>query len=588
MANPKNPLDDYSIYTYHIALFMHKTHEGLKKEMESFDWQTKTSRDEANGSCLLNSVMDPFQLIQELKIQQIAPSVSSEFRTSPFGTFSFRIVEPGNCIFITKIAKLMKKYETKAFASAVWGVKIKFVGRFEDSQIDEILDIKEITGILADIKSSFTQMGSTYDLSFVMADTSGVGQNDLHINSIYLGTIVEPVSFSEVKTLEEAISKLQEKLQKNYDNEVERLFGETKMRKIRYNFSIQDSDIAGYALDGLDQNHYKDEKYYFTFEKNTPIAHAFTTIIHRCPELLKLVGDSKDAWKKPFHIDGKMYQILSNVEYSEDEILVNFKISMYYGLDAEIEAGESKTVNDITTHTLYEFDFYYTDNYNVDVINFDMTANVGLILYLGGSPKLTDDAQIRANKVEHDGAVGSGDRGGTVFSTNDKANGEHPFKQKKIKTTGASGDIAIFGVQDSSFGGASSQHNKDRTAALESLAKYCSIDSVSKNLNIRGHADLLKRCFSTGNSLGSSESIWVKLNIFARDDEPTNGDPRVRYFYDGVYSIIGIEHIFNDGKFVQELTLLMMDFEWINDIEGDSDSPVETKNSDDINETGDE
>lgn len=587
MANPKNPLDDFSIYTYHIAIFMHKTHKKLLSEMDSFDWQeTKTTRDSANGACLLNSVTDPFQLIQELKIQQIAPSVSAEFKTSPFGTFAFRISEPGNCMFITKIAKLMKQYDTKAYASAVWGIKIKFVGRFPDSEIDEILDIPSITGILSDIKGSFNHMGSTYDLSFVMADTSGVGQLQEHSNSIYISTMVEPVTISEVETLGDAVSKLQETLQNNYNEEITRSLGETQLRKIRYDFSIKDGEIAGFKVDGTLQDHINDKKYYFSFPKNTPIAHAFTTIIHRCPELMKLVGESKDDWRKPFHLNGKMYQILSSTEHSDEDIVVKFEIGMYYGSESEIEPGETKTTNS-TNHTLYEFDFYYTDNYNTDIINFDMSANVGLILYLGGTPRLTDDAMNRLSKIEHDAAVESGGKGGYVINKNDKVDGEQPFKQKNIKVTGGSGDIAIVGVQDNAFGGASSLYNKDRTAALESLAKYCSIDSVSKTLSIRGHAKLLQQCFANGCSLGTSESMWVKLNIFSRDDENNGSDSRVKYFYDGVYSIMGAEHIFMDGKFTQELTLLMMDYEWLNDIDtGDENKTPEPKKSDDIKEPG--
>ena len=63
--------------------------------------------------------------------------------------------------------------------------------------------------------------------------------------------------------------------------------------------------------------------------------------------------------------------------------------------------------------------------------------------------------------------------------------------------------------------------------------------------------------------------MWVKLNIFSRDEEIEGPDNRARYFYDGAYSIISAEHVFNDGKFTQELTLMMMDFEWMKDVVGE-------------------
>lgn len=566
MANPANPLDKYSIYTYHLAVFMHSTNTGLQEAFDSFDWQkTKTTRSEPSADvegCLLNSVMDPHQLIQELKIQQIAPSVSSEFRASPLGLFSMRIAEPGNCMFLTKVAKLMKKYDTKAFASAVWGIKIKFVGRLPNSEIDEILELPPIVGMLIDIKGSFTQMGSTYDLSFIMTGTAGVGQLPEHSNSIYLGTIVESASISGVKTLKDTIQKLQEKLQNNYDEEMRRTHPNTEMRKIRYEFSIDDPDIAGFEVDGMLQDHPSDQKYYFTFEKNTPIAHALTTIIYRCPKLMALIGDSKEAWRKPFHMNGTMYQILSNVEYLDSEIVVRFKITLYYGSESEVPEGGTVTTN-TTTHTNYVFDFYFAPDYNIDVLSFDLTANVGLILYLAGSPRLTSDAILNSNNTGYDGAIGDDTQAGYLVNKNVKTENDVPYKQHEVPTDGGTQDIITHASNNTSVGGGSSKYNEDRTAALESLSKYCSIDSVSKTLHIRGHAELLNRCLTTGDTFGTTQGIWIKLNIWSRDEETGQTD---KYFYDGVYSVVSIDHVFTDGKFTQELTLMMMNFEWLKDV----------------------
>lgn len=561
MSKPENPLDKFSIYTYHIAIFMNASQKGLEEEIADFDWEkTKTQRNTANGSCLLNSITDPFQLIQELKIQQIAPSISSEFKTSPFGTFSMRIVEPGNCMFLNKIKKLMDDQKTKAFVSAVWGVLIKFVGRTPDSDIEEDVETPVIYGILADIKSSFNQMGSTYDLSFMMTNTMGVGQLPEHANSVHLGTLVEAINISEITTLSDALQKLQTAAQNNYDKQVEISTPGTNMRKIKYSFSIDDSSgIGDFEIKrggGVGKDNRNKEKYYFNFEQNTPIAHAITTILHDCPKLMKLIGDSKDAWRKPFHMDGKMYQILSDTYLDETEVIVSFKVALYNGSDKSIKAGDTVTVES-TSHTLYEFDFYFGDNYNVDVINFDLTSNAGLLLYLGGTPRLQIENTLGYNGYEHDGTIESGENPGSKVSKNKKYDKETPYKTNEITTTGADNDILTFAAYDNRMGGSTTEYNKERTEALQSLAMYTSIDAVQKTLQIRGHGKLLAQCLDPGATFGSNQGIWLKLNIFSRDDETGQRD---RYFYDGVYSIISADHIFNDGKFTQELNLMMMDF----------------------------
>lgn len=570
MARPANPLDDFSIYTYHIALFMHSNYSALDEEMKTFNWDsaftTRTEPSSVSPHCLLNSVTDSFQLIQDLRIQQIAPNVSSGLKNSPIGQFSLRISEPGNCMFMTKISKLMQNLKTKAFASAVWGVKIKFVGRDPENEIIEVLDIPNLFGMLIDVRSNFTHMGSTYDLSFIMSDTVGVASLPEHASSLQLGTLVLPVAISKVKTLGDAISQLQVKAQKNYDTEVAKRYKANNMKKIRYEFSVDEkAKIAGYELDGQVKEYLNDPYVFINFPANYPISEAFTDIVHRCPKLLKEIGESKDAWKKQGHPGAKMFQILSSMETTDTECIIKFKLSMYYGTPS-MPTYQQPVFVGTTTHSLYEFDFYFAPEYNIDVINFDLSANVGLIMYLGGTPNTTKDISLgttRADGGKFEGTVGEG---GSVNPTNKALKEMDSQDNPQIAVTGLSGDIlscpntpnkALTG-----HGGASSKSNKARTEALESLAKYTSVDGITKTLNIRGHAEILYRCLDKNSGFGVTEGIWIKLNIYTRDDDDSEKPQTDKYFYDGAYWVVGIEHVFAEGKFSQELSLIMMEFEW--------------------------
>jgi hypothetical protein len=570
MANPQNPLDKYPIYTYHLALFMHHDQDALEQEMRSFDWEnTPTTRKDYNPSvpsCLLNSVTDPFQSIQELKIEQIAPNVSSGYRASPWGQFSIRIVEPGNCMFLTKIKNLMGYYDVKAFASAVWGVKIKFVGRTETNDI-ETWDVDPMFGMLVDIRSNFTQMGSTYDLSFVMTDTMGVAQLPEHANSLQLGTMFEGVTLSGVTTISEAFNKLQERLQYNYDQEVQKRFPNADAKKVRYQIWVGDEEISDYPLDGSVTNKKRDAEKYFSWPKGTAIADALTEIVFRCPQLAAAIGDSKDVWKKPFNIGGKMYQILTKVIPASNEIVVAFYLTMYYGAPNEIKAGSPQTYK-TTTHYLYEFDFYFAEKYNVDVINFDMSANVGLILYLTSTPRNTVANQLNLDGVAAGkNAVKEGNEAGIVVDENKKIEKHPDWPEDELNVDCGKRDMLVMANYPDYISqgrpGGETKGDKSRTQALESLAKYSSIDNISKNITIRGHYDILDISLRRGSTFGTTDGIWVKLNIWSYDEETGQRD---KYFYDGVYQALGIQHSFMDGKFTQELTLMMMNFDAIQDL----------------------
>ena len=167
------------------------------------------------------------------------------------------------------------------------------------------------------------------------------------------------------------------------------------------------------------------------------------------------------------------------------------------------------------------------------------------------------------NRKEHESAIQSGDNPGTKVSTNDKFDKETPYKENPVEASGGEADFIPVALHDRAFGGASTDSNKERTAALESLAKYTSIDSVSKTLHIRGHSGLLQQCFNPGDTFGTTMGIWLKLNIWSRDDETGQRD---KYFYDGVYNVVTIDHIFNDGKFTQEMNLLMMNFDQLKEV----------------------
>jgi hypothetical protein len=550
MAKPQNILDALKIYTYHIAIFMAADEQQLAGQLSNFSWTTKTSRTEPNNFCILNSVVDPFQMVDELQINQIAPNVSQDSKLSPIGEISLRIIEPDDCMFITKLIKIMSKVNINVFAEAVFAIKIKFVGRDADSNIiDENSNLPELPPIfclMSNIESSFNQMGSTYNLKFITKNTYGVNDGRGFENSKFIGSIGTGVSIEEVTTFNDALSKFQEKLQYEYDRYI--INDETVKigRKLKYEF-ICDNEIGNLPISTkiTTKDTTENSKARISFGPNMQICDCIHTIAERCPELLKMIANSGDGVKRPFHVGVKLYQIVSSVIYNTNNVVVKYEVVLYKG-------AKDKDGSEIPEENKYEFDFYFAENYNVDVINFDIIGQGGYYMLLGASPTDYMSSTLVAERKDKETPTSELTTPKTIDG--DKSSKSNDSTTPTTKTNSIIIRPPFTEAMKTGFSNNSLQYAKERAQALDVISRYLSVDNVQKNLRIRGHFGLLKTCLTT--MIGVKSGTWVKINIFSRDPETGHRAP---YFYQGWYQVIGVTHMFKDGKFEQELNLLMLD-----------------------------
>lgn len=547
---PKNPLNDLTIYTYHIALFMGKSQTQLEEYISSFDWTKGTHRSSAEGFCLLNSVADPFQSVQELRIEQMAPCISSEFKTTPFSMVTMRVVEPGNCMFVSKIAKLMQSEEvnTTALGDACWAVKIKFVGRTPDGEIvDDFNDIDPLYLTMTNCAGVTNQAGSTYEMQFIMNDTFGVGELEQHSASIRVGSVRNAINFKAL-TIGEALDNLQFELQYAYEEDKKSKVEFKDMRPIRYVIQTSSDEIREMKLDGVNRD-YADPKNpsFFIFESNKPIQHCIQEILYRSNQFTRYISANPEVWSTPYHVNGKMSIIESRIDMLDDEAVVTFNVGVYEGA-----ADREGTSQGNTNHFLYEFDFYFAEDYNVDVMQFDITFENSFLLYL------TTDNRDTVDNIHNTSDKMAGNAGEAVITTGERIENQGKDLPATETAEGTRGDIfmpaPVPEVVRRGFPGASQEGSAARTQALLSMAKFTSLDAIQKDLRLRGHYGLLQKCL---NGLGAEQGIWVKVHVKTRDEETGQVD---NYFYDSEYQLMSITHRFMEGKFEQDLSLMMMNF----------------------------
>jgi hypothetical protein len=53
-------------------------------------------------------------------------------------------------------------------------------------------------------------------------------------------------------------------------------------------------------------------------------------------------------------------------------------------------------------------------------------------------------------------------------------------------------------------------------------------------------------------AFGTTRGIWVKINVFQVVD-----DVKEPFYYTGWYQLMAVENVFSNGKFTQNLALLM-------------------------------
>jgi hypothetical protein len=542
MANPANELDKYTSYTYHFALYCHSSLTAIESitSFPTVETERYSGVDDNGATLLINTVKDAHQIIDDVNFAYINSFVNMGTPLVPAGELSMNIVEPGDCMFLQKLKSAMDKHQVSKPSFIVFGLLVHFVGRTTDNDI-ESFSMPIIPMALADMKANFDHRGGNYGMKFIMMCTMGSTSNPSLAHAMAVSRIPATITFM-AKTVGEALSNLVDGLQKNYDrtkvNE-----DQANGRKLKY--SIDPGEYGGKKLRNTSaDNSSADTAYHFSFSEGVPISDAITKILMSSSEINNAVGEAGPNFKKQLHAGAKIFTILPQYKPNDGEVLLDYQIKKYDGDDNE----------------KYEFDFYFSDTPNVDVISYDVSFSQMTLAYLGSNLDFGVAGHRRdAVEAKAESHAEAGDR----ISKNEKQDQEHVIPNPTTVDASPNDVIVPQSSPNEAMRGYSTVQPADvpaKKAALIAMAKAMSADYAQKTLRIRGMPQLLKSCVGQSGIIpfGVTKGLWAKVNVFTRtfiDGEP---GPKIPYFYQGYYHIISIQSNFKDGKFEQELTLVMV------------------------------
>jgi hypothetical protein len=552
MAKPANELDKYVTYTYHFELHAARSWDELKNDDK--ESEARTSRFECNETLVINTRKDAHQVIEDVHFDVIGPIGTTN---TPIGVSDVKMTvkEPGGFSFIEKLKDKMDKLEATNLCNVVFGLKIIFVGRTADNEV-EILPLRQIPLVLAGIDGSFSPEGGVYHLEFVCNDTMAstrLGPQGQHLNYAFIG---KAISFKS-KTIEDAFKALEKGLNDNYESIYNtELDNNKKAKKIVYKLEI-DPKIKGELASTVKDNRAPDALMNFIFQPTESVTSVISKILNSCPDLCLKIAESSEALKRPLHKGMFMPVITAKVYPQATEVQVRFVVSIYEG--------------GVLGKNTYEFDYFFAGaGKNIDVQTYNVKFTNVLALtatkqLAGAALHLNLDAQASTKEPLY------------------YANSIHPNvtqDENKRKVTRSEinqkpGDVALLPVPTAS------SLQGFNTVPFLSLAAIRSAENAYADfggaiepeqiMTIRGHYKILESCIShpdksETDSVATGGSIFAKVNIYMPDDRTfssskdknavfTNG--KRKFFYDGYYNVYLVTNKFTGGVFTQELRMIM-------------------------------
>lgn len=563
---------------------------------------------------LINGATDASYVITSAKwtTATAAGAVHGDRMTSIAVEGSLQISEPKGIAFLDQVVKCSVALGVDS-SQVVYALKTFFVGHHDGidqvSAFSAITDIPPINFIVYDVTGSFTEAGGSYEMQFVAAShgATRLPQYSKAVNAM---------SVTAGDTLEQTMKKLQDNINANYEKyfdcvyqQVEKAQGaadtdtlKRSLRKVKYVIEVgpdykQGSGSTSYTVTNQPQQ-FKNtagcaDTAQVTFPAHTSIESAISQIMMMSPQVLAdmSTGDPSTGVKYEFKVhsalvstpaagadDGILdYTVYYRVERFATPKTVAFDPA-FTVLSQDDAQLRSDPRYDRIRRNIIEFDYLYTGK-NTDILEFDMKVNMGLAYLQTAVMTNTFKSQLeRSSTIQ------------VQPSQQDVTN--MPIKFGTVVQT-----PIFFGSQLKSPIFTNQQNGGNAIQAAYTLTKHASLEVAEANMTIIGN-DLL---LSTTNATTSPEHTirqanrntettnspvqanftdwsyfpaYVKVRIKMpreNDDfslftgQSTTGDPRSDpqatdyardFWFDGYYYVYGIDHIFDNGVFTQQLHMI--------------------------------
>jgi len=571
MSNPENKLSKFRTYSYHhvlVACENTSVAEELAKTVNMYDYlydKTQNRHKKKNVSSggyvvIANGLVDSDFVIDEVKwISVIAPQPSKK-EVEQFASFavegSMEISEPRGVNFLNVISTTCDTLETDP-TGLVFLLKTFFVGDADRESVDYISTIKPIAFLMTDISSVFDVTGSVYSIEFVSI-TNGAAKLPQYVAGADRTSLKLDPSLKKSFSLLEGIINTHymthyNKLKKSAEESGRPLVG----RPIKYEI-ILGPDYSEYTVDQDPEylkNHglAKGEAGILGFAQKPSIESAIFDILKRSTQY----GD--DAVGR--NTNGKKYvpKITSTIDSDKEDYKVIYKIIRTEVPTSTIERIYDNDADFVKEGNAIVFDYFFSGK-NTDILEFNIQMQMGLMFFQ--TITTADSTLSSQNESEKKGQTGSG--------SSPNARADNPSKGPRINTPIPFSSIV------------KRPKDKNTNFPLKStdfqslLARHAAIEMLDAKIKIVGNPALLNSMaqlpadiIDEPNLVQQDNNIFrewstspglVKVNIFMPSDD-NDTDYSQKFWYDGWYYIIEVEHVFSGGEFTQVIEMLSLPLE---------------------------
>lgn len=622
MSTPLNPLSRYRSYAYYHFLIMCEDSSVAQTLQTSNDFvkllidqdPTKITRFNTvpNGGkyvVLINGMVDAHLSISHIEWEALTAAnavVGDQFTSMALeGTMSIR--EPKGFRF-TNYIKEGCQVLNKDLVGVVWMLKTIFVGYgvttdgSNTSFTDMITNVKPLLFYMTDLSGTFDETGSQYEVKFV-GNNDGVARLP-QMMRVADGITVNLGGPNNDNSLANAMMMLEKKANEIYNKYFD-CVSRTYVDAINQSqdTKISDSPFSKvlYLITFDKESHYDDKTLYTVTEAPQQIKDG----VGKCddPLILKM-GDSatieeaireimsrSKQVKKDTEKDGQKYtyKITSEIKSGRDvqptinslgraellgiqskdqfDFVIIFKISKFAIVSNDIiksllegttPSGLDPDVEKKIKQNLLTLDYIYTGK-NIDIISFDIKMQGGLAflqIITSADNLLPSNVNLPSRQYIH---VNSDDRLGIGVTKTPLFMGL-PIKDPRLRNH---------------------PDPKSTMNFTSALATHASLEALEASAVIWGNSNLLGVVGSTNASIPNAPLLesndkdvfphWgtfpalAKVNIRmprSNDDltlmQQGTGDYTESFWYTDYYYVYSIKHIFNEGLFTQQLSLMAL------------------------------
>lgn len=501
---------------------------------------------------IINSFSDSEFFISKAEWETLmAPHYGSKTKNKDFVTTvategELTVVEPRGFRFLNVVNNTGNALGCGSVA-ITWLLKTIFVGQSDTGQPEYISNIKPFVFNLMNVTAAFDEGGSVYQMPIVAA-SNGIAKaphySRINVNSINL---------SINDTLETSMAKMETLLNNTYANKIQELrdkgfveLSNETQRELRYVINLDDTYTGSdFVMDKFTMPQTGEGDITggtITFGDNVDVEYMLRQIMMRCS---KVINAAKESPSKIF----KIYTIFSS---DENYGYVTYNIKQQCVPEA---VDQDKLVTGLPFDVL-EFDYIYT-GLNIDIVDFQIRMEQGMAFFqsLQVMETAVDDQRAQNKAPESDSSRSIDGPDKVVMSSFIMP--VIPNERKLSRSV------------------------KDPLSTQEfntALSKYSTMETLEASMTIHGNPlllndmNLLPRDYAPGQTGGGSSSTrllpnWqtapslCKVNISMPSNNSLLGigpenQFQTPFWYRGYYSILSINHKFDNAIFNQTLNMV--------------------------------